>query len=114
VTKGRRQGTPAALGTGAFAFVQVLPGFSAEAYGRVRDALGPQPPDGLVVHLAGPCPDGWRIVEVWRSAQEHARFERDRLWPALADAGALAEVTAGPMVEPLQVSHVLLGDINIL
>jgi hypothetical protein len=100
---------PSGVGGGLFGFVQVLPGFTAEAYGRVIEALGPEPLDGLVAHLAGPCPDGWRIVEVWRSAADHARFERERLWPALVAADALPAVSGAPLVETVDVSHVLLG-----
>jgi hypothetical protein len=96
-------------GGGLFGFVQVLPGFTAEAYGRVIEALGPEPLAGLVAHLAGPCGEGWRIVEVWQSAADHARFERDRLWPALAAADALTAVSRAPLVETVEVSHVLLG-----
>jgi hypothetical protein len=107
VTHSSRSGSVAAAE--AFAFVQVLPGFTAAAYERVLAALGPAPPDGLVAHLAGPCPDGWRIIEVWRSAGQHARFERERLWPALTAAGALAAVSAAPLVERLDLSHILLG-----
>jgi hypothetical protein len=92
-----------------FAFVQVLPGFTAEAYDRVLAALGPAPLPGLVAHLAGPCPDGWRIIQVWHGAGDHARFERDRLWPALATAGAFAAVSAAPVVERLDLSHILIG-----
>jgi hypothetical protein len=95
--------------TGFFGFVQVLPGFSAQAYGRVIEALGREPLAGLVVHLAGPCAEGWRIVQVWRSADDHARFERERLMPALAETGAFGAVTRAPLVEPVEVSHVLLG-----
>jgi hypothetical protein len=109
VTNSKRRLTSLDTDRGAFAFVQVLPGFSAEAYRRVLDAVGPEPLDGLIAHLAGPCPDGWRIIQVWRSAGHHARFERDRLWPALAEVGALAAVSAAPLVERLDVSHVLLG-----
>lgn len=100
-------------GDGLFGFVQVLPGFTAEVYGKVLETLGPQPLDGLVAHLAGPCPDGWRIIEVWRSAADHARFERERLWPALVAAGALPAVSRAPLVETVEVSHVLLGSMPL-
>jgi hypothetical protein len=95
---------------GLFGFVQVLPGFTCEAYERVVGALGPEPMDGLLAHLAGPCPDGWRIIEVWRSAGHHARFERERLWPALVETGAAGAATEAPLVERLDVSRILVGE----
>jgi hypothetical protein len=110
VTNSKRRGREQNQDSRPFAFVQVLPGFTAEAYGHVISALGPEPMDGLVAHLAGPCPDGWRIIQVWCTAGHHARFERDRLWPALAEAGAFAATSSAPLVERLELSHVLLAD----
>src|SRR5690606_38635536 len=67
-----------------YAYVQVLPGFSAERYEQVVRTLGPGPYEGLLAHLAGPCADGGRIIQVWRDADDYARLERSRLGDALA------------------------------
>ncbi|HEY8340512.1 MAG TPA: hypothetical protein VIK95_11610 [Egibacteraceae bacterium] len=91
-----------------YAYVQVLPGFSAERYEQVVRALGPGPYEGLLAHLAGPCADGWRIIQVWRDADDYARFERSRLWDALAETGAMSG-SQPPQFEWLSLSHVVVG-----
>jgi hypothetical protein len=94
-----------------YAFVQILPGFSADAYARVRRELGDEPFDGLVVHLAGPCEGGWRVIQVWRTADDYARYERGRLWAALNRAGVLSGSSA-PVLERLDITHVLIGAVR--
>jgi hypothetical protein len=44
-------------------------------------------PDGQISHIAGPTPDGFRVVDVWESREAFERFERDVLAP-LGFAGA--------------------------
>jgi hypothetical protein len=92
-----------------YAFVQVLPDLTPERYARVVAALGDGPFEGLVVHLAGPCEAGWRIIQVWRSAQDYSRFARAALWPALGSSGALAGASP-PLFEWLEVAHVVVGE----
>lgn len=96
-----------------YAFVQVLPGFGAPDYGRVVSALGTCTFPGLLVHLAGPCEDGWRIIQVWESEDAYARFEREHLWQALSDSEAMAAGTAPPLFEWLEVQHVIAGAVVV-
>lgn len=91
-----------------FAFVQVLPGYTRAEYERVLAALGEGPFPGLLVHLAGPCPDGWRIIEVWATSQDQARHEYGPLAAALRESGAHSRGGA-PVVERIDVTHVLTG-----
>jgi hypothetical protein len=93
----------------SYAFVQVLPGFSAEAYARVVQALGDEPYEGLIVHLAGPCAVGWRIIEVWRSEDDYVRFERNRLRDALVAVDAFSG-TSPPQFEWLELAHIVVGE----
>ena len=44
-------------------------------------------PAGLLSHAAGPTARGWRVMEVWSSRDEQERFLRERLRPALEEAG---------------------------
>jgi len=44
-------------------------------------------PAGLLSHAAGPTARGWRVMEVWSSREEQERFLRERLRPALEEAG---------------------------
>jgi heme-degrading monooxygenase HmoA len=40
------------------------------------------------MRLAGPSPNGgWRVVSVWESREQFDQFRRERLEPALKDAG---------------------------
>jgi hypothetical protein len=44
-------------------------------------------PDGLLRPGAGPPPRGWSVIEVWAARPQQERFLRDRLRPALEQAG---------------------------
>jgi hypothetical protein len=44
-------------------------------------------PDGLLSHAAGATSRGWSVMEVWAARPQQERFLRDRLRPALEQAG---------------------------
>ncbi len=47
------------------------------------------PPEGLVIHVAGFSDDGtFRIFEVWESREAQERFERERLMPIIEETMA--------------------------
>ena len=76
------------------AFVEDIPNPGArEHYEAVvaRTRLRDDPPPGLIVHAAGPTDDGWRIVAVWESEDDMARFRDERLLPAVANLQDRAE-----------------------
>lgn len=77
-------------GVMAYSFTQDVP-IDAATYGRIVDGLGPEPPEGLVVHLAVERPDGGlRYIDVWESEAAWDRFAEERLHPVVH--GLLAEV----------------------
>jgi len=39
-------------------------------------------PDGLLVHSAGPMPDGWYVYEIWASREDFERFDDEQITPA--------------------------------
>lgn len=45
------------------------------------------PPAGSLARLAGPIEGGWRILSVWDSQEAWDAFRRERLEPALRQAG---------------------------
>lgn len=49
--------------------------------------LADNPPTGSLVRVAGPVEGGWRIVSVWESPEAFDTFRRERLEPALRQAG---------------------------
>ena len=63
-------------------------GVTAEAYEAVANKAGAEPPEGCLVHIAGPTDDGWRVIEVWRSRDDQRSFQEQRLNPAFDEAGA--------------------------
>jgi hypothetical protein len=69
-------------------------GFGVEKYEQVNGLLGIDMrsgegdwPSGLVAHTGGAKDDGWVVFEVWASQADQEAFMRDRLGPALAEAG---------------------------
>jgi hypothetical protein len=55
------------------AFLFDNPGATQEQYEAVRarlDIAEDRPPEGGIVHVAGPSPNGgWRVFEVWESRE---------------------------------------------
>ncbi|SNS85189.1 hypothetical protein [Actinomadura mexicana] len=62
-----------------FGVLQEMPGVTESEYRLVEKHLGPDRPPGLLAHVAGPAPDGWRIINVWESEEAFRRFQSERL-----------------------------------
>jgi hypothetical protein len=77
----------------------VASGLTAEMYDVVsaRAMPGDELPDGCRLHLAGPVPEGWRVIMVWDSSEAFQRFREERLVPVIRE---LAGGHGGPEVEP--------------
>ena len=71
------------------AVIAVNPGGTAEMDEAIQKhmSLDDNPAAGSVVRIAGPYQDGWRIISVWDSRDAFDAFRRDRLEPALRQAG---------------------------
>jgi hypothetical protein len=66
--------------------LQEMQGVDAERYDAVNAAMDidNNRPAGLIFHTAGQANNGaWRIFDVWESAEDFERFQRDQLLPAL-------------------------------
>lgn len=61
-----------------YAFVEDVAA-SWEHYAGFAAALDGPPPDGLLLHAAGPTGEGFRIIGVWESEAAWDRFREDRL-----------------------------------
>jgi hypothetical protein len=46
---------------------------------------------GLIFHVSGPIPEGWRVLDVWESPEAAERFQRERLQPAVEKLGDLRQ-----------------------
>jgi hypothetical protein len=51
-----------------------------------RNKLADWPVKGALAHMAGPMPNGWRVVDVWQSEAAFKRFGK-LLMPILKEAG---------------------------
>ena len=70
------------------AMILDLPGVTDAQYATARAALGAALQPGNLVHVAGPTADGWRVVEVWESAEVvGASFQSARAQAAFQAAG---------------------------
>ena len=67
------------------------------AKGRRFDRLADWPTKGALMHMAGPTPRGWRVVDVWESEEAFRRFG-EILMPILVRNGFPA---AEPQIFPL-------------
>jgi hypothetical protein len=66
-----------------YAYCLDMPGVTEEMATRVDTEVGGAPVKGLVAHVSGPSPTGWRIIDVWESEEEYNHFQAERLNPAL-------------------------------
>jgi hypothetical protein len=73
----------------AVAFVMDFAGGTREQYDQVveRMQLGGRVAPGGLAHAAGQTADGWRVVDVWESAEAYQRFAEERIMPLTAEAG---------------------------
>jgi hypothetical protein len=80
------------------AFIQDVP-IGEDLYGKIRENLGSEPLEGLIVHLVVRRPDGLlRYIDVWESKEAcDATFEK-RIHPAVF--AAFKEAKFRPAGEP--------------
>ena len=65
-----------------YAFTYDVP-IGAETYARIKEGLGLERPDGLIVHLAWRTDTGLRYVDVWQSKDQYEAFVEQRLHPVV-------------------------------
>ena len=88
------------------ASVREFPGVSVDDFDRLRTELGTDPPRGLILHVAGPSPAGWRTIDIWETRADSVRYEQEQLGPAIERAG----LTPAALQSELSVHHLLRGD----
>ena len=95
-----------------YAFTQDVP-IDAVFYKRIVDALGDEPPKGMVLHIAAERPEGGlRYIDVWQSEDDWDHFAEERLHPVVHSL--LSEIFGDrlppePDRKPLPVIHTWLG-----
>jgi hypothetical protein len=90
-----------------YAFVQDVAA-SWEQYRRVAEPLFESGTDGLVLHVAGPTDEGFRIIAVWESREAWQRFQAETFQPAVAAFGGPSRPE--PTFRDLSAAHVVFGD----
>ena len=82
----------------AYVVMVDTPGMTAEVYDTTieKQGLGGQLPAGCLAHVAGPGPDGWRVVAVWESLEELQHFMQASVRPIQAELG-VAPTTKPPV-----------------
>lgn len=73
------------------------PMLDKKTYDAVNAAVGvdENPPDGLLMHVAGEVDGKFQIVDVWESEEHARRFDDDRLGPAIREVTGGAGPPAG-------------------
>jgi heme-degrading monooxygenase HmoA len=84
------------------------PGATTGDYDRVGEIMGmDDPPEGLIDHIVASDGTSLTVVDVWESEEALDRFTRERLAPAMAEAGLSGGDGAGPRT--LKVHNRLTG-----
>lgn len=73
----------------SYAIMVDTPGMTPELYEKTASMIGMagRLPEGCLVHIAGPGPEGWRVVSVWESLEKCRHFARTILEPVHAELG---------------------------
>ena len=74
----------------AVAILLEFEGGDNAAYDRVIDKMGLSdgtPPPGAIFHVAGEVEGGFRVVDVWESADVFNKFAEEQIGPLTAEEG---------------------------
>ena len=73
----------------AYVVMVDTPGMTAELYDKSGEMMGMKgrPPEGCLVHIAGPGPEGWRVISIWGSLEKARQFATTILGPVQAQLG---------------------------
>ena len=89
-----------------YAFVQDVPA-SWHLYERVSGALIEPAPPGLILHVAGPTEEGFRVIAVWENEEAWDDFRTEQIAPAIAALNLAARPE--PTFRELRARHVVAG-----
>ncbi|WP_326821643.1 hypothetical protein [Streptosporangium sp. NBC_01756] len=94
----------------SYAFTYEVP-IGPDVYARIKQELGPEPPPGMILHLAHRTERGLRYLEVWESKQAYLAFVDDRLHPIIdrVVTQALGFRPPEPPITMLEVVDVWVG-----
>jgi len=82
-------------------------GGTQEQYDAVQSHMDvdANPPEGLILHSAGPIDGGWGVIDFWDSRQAFDSFAQSRLQPTLQELGDQAP-QGPPDIKEFPVHHI--------
>jgi len=89
-----------------YAFVLDVPA-TWDTYLGIAEVLGAPAPEGLVIHVAGPTDEGFRMIGIWDSRETWDRFRDDRLGVILDNLADGSRIR--PTYRELTIEHLLSG-----
>lgn len=89
-----------------YAFVQDVAS-SWEQYEHFAAGLVEPAPPGLILHVAGPTDEGFRIIDIWDDEEAWEHFRASRLAPAIAALGGPSR--PAPTFRDLHPVHIVVG-----
>src|SRR5512132_2321027 len=101
------RGVDSKEGLVAYAFVQDIAA-SWQQYELTTAATMAPVPGGLILHVAGPTAEGFRIIDVWETDDAWHQFQAERLAPAIAALGGPARPE--PTFRDVQADHIVFGE----
>jgi hypothetical protein len=80
----------------AFVERSTVPNMTADQYDQMRQAVQADGPlEGELLHVAGPTPEGWCIIDAWDS-QDHCDRAMERYMRVFGDLGLSMEGMSPP------------------
>ena len=76
-----------------------------EQYERVTAPTVDPAPAGLILHVAGPTGEGFRVIDIWEDREAWERFNAERIAPAVAALGGPARPE--PTFRDFEAAHVV-------
>jgi hypothetical protein len=92
----------------AWACVNTVKGGHLDEYDKVNAETGDLQADGLIIHLACPIENGFRLIDVWETREQYERFRGERIIPAMHKV-FVGDPSAPAEFEPMEVHRIVRG-----
>lgn len=65
-------------------------------------------PEGMLLHAAGPCEDGWRVFDCWTSAAQQHHWNR-HVAASIATVGTEGGRATEPVIRSIKIKRLLFN-----
>jgi hypothetical protein len=89
----------------------------AEMYDKLHAEVvrrGPSTAGALLMHLGRTSPDGFQVVEVWRSAEDFQRYTQEVVVPAMVELFGAEAASVPPTTEEFDVRGLVVADDRVV